>query len=695
MNKFIKFAGLTLAIVFVAFAAFGTNKASAATCVFTGSLTIGASGAEVTCLQEYLISAGYSIPAGATGYFGTQTQSAVAAWQTAHNVAPAAGYFGPLSQATYATLMSAMGSGSGSTTFSPGCTSAVGFSSTTGLPCTSVVTTYPAGCTSTAGFSPTTGMSCSSGMSALPAGCTSTSGFSPTTGASCSGGSTPNVVEGGAGDITLDDLSDFSGEEVGEDQEDAEVMAFNVEADDGSDVSIDSIKVEFYQDDTDSSQDFTDYAQSVSVWLDGEMVGEADAEDFSESSDYYSKSISLDGAIVDAGDDKDFTIAVTALSNLDSGDIDDDNWSVDLLSVRFTDGDGVTTTTDADTEKVDGSGTYEKDFDFASFASSADIDLKVSVDGDEDDINDTHIIDVDTGDDTENVEVLAFTLEAEGDSDITLNDLPITITTTGETDESAIVINAHLLRDGEEIASEDVPSGGAVTFEDLDEVIDAGDTAKFSIAVDLQDTDGALDNGDTVMAAITSTNADAIDADDETGEQLSDSETSGAATGNAHTVLDKGIMVTFVDSSYVKTSSDTSGINETVEFTLEFDVTAFDGDAYVESSCIDNATPSASHTTDVVVSLDGDANGDNTSCTDINSTGDEGTGFEVLEGQTETFTVTILGNGGEAGGAGTSVTFTARLESIGYKMNSDAAGDTQYAVNLADFHSDAVTVFDR
>ncbi|PJA94334.1 hypothetical protein CO131_01945, partial [Candidatus Kaiserbacteria bacterium CG_4_9_14_3_um_filter_50_16] len=50
-------------------------------CSFSRSLTIGSTGADVTCLQNALIAGGFSIPAGATGYFGTQTRAAVASWQ--------------------------------------------------------------------------------------------------------------------------------------------------------------------------------------------------------------------------------------------------------------------------------------------------------------------------------------------------------------------------------------------------------------------------------------------------------------------------------------------------------------------------------------------------------------------------------------------------------------------------------------
>ena len=79
----------------------GSAPSSASSCTFTRDLTMGAKGADVTCLQQALIAAGYSIPAGATGYFGGQTQAAVKAWQTAAGVSPAAGYFGPKSRAAF------------------------------------------------------------------------------------------------------------------------------------------------------------------------------------------------------------------------------------------------------------------------------------------------------------------------------------------------------------------------------------------------------------------------------------------------------------------------------------------------------------------------------------------------------------------------------------------------------------------
>lgn len=78
---------------------------NSSTCSFTRDLTVGSQGTDVSCLQQYLSSTGhYSFSGGATGYFGPVTASAVARWQSANGVAPAAGYFGSVSRAKFAAL---------------------------------------------------------------------------------------------------------------------------------------------------------------------------------------------------------------------------------------------------------------------------------------------------------------------------------------------------------------------------------------------------------------------------------------------------------------------------------------------------------------------------------------------------------------------------------------------------------------
>ena len=68
-------------------------------------LEYGMEGEDVRMLQELLMREGYEIPAGATGYFGFQTEYALDAYQVANNIAPRGGYFGEITRAQ----MSAVG----------------------------------------------------------------------------------------------------------------------------------------------------------------------------------------------------------------------------------------------------------------------------------------------------------------------------------------------------------------------------------------------------------------------------------------------------------------------------------------------------------------------------------------------------------------------------------------------------------
>jgi peptidoglycan hydrolase-like protein with peptidoglycan-binding domain len=75
-------------------------------CSFTRDLTTGSTGADVTCLQNYLTGTGhFTFSGGATGYFGPITQAAVAAWQAANGITPPAGYFGPISRGAYNSMV--------------------------------------------------------------------------------------------------------------------------------------------------------------------------------------------------------------------------------------------------------------------------------------------------------------------------------------------------------------------------------------------------------------------------------------------------------------------------------------------------------------------------------------------------------------------------------------------------------------
>ncbi|MBI2023869.1 peptidoglycan-binding protein [Candidatus Giovannonibacteria bacterium] len=90
-----------------------TPPAQTGNCNFTRSLTVGSTGSDVTCLQQYLNSSGFTVAASGAGspgnettYFGPLTRTAVGKWQQNYGITPAAGYFGPISRAKYVSLVS-------------------------------------------------------------------------------------------------------------------------------------------------------------------------------------------------------------------------------------------------------------------------------------------------------------------------------------------------------------------------------------------------------------------------------------------------------------------------------------------------------------------------------------------------------------------------------------------------------------
>lgn len=88
-----------------------TGGSGATACTFTRDLTIGVTGDDVKCLQQYLNSKGFTVSATGAGsvgnestYFGAKTAAAAGKWQAANGVTPSVGYFGAKSRAKYAAI---------------------------------------------------------------------------------------------------------------------------------------------------------------------------------------------------------------------------------------------------------------------------------------------------------------------------------------------------------------------------------------------------------------------------------------------------------------------------------------------------------------------------------------------------------------------------------------------------------------
>ncbi len=611
-------AGLALVASTFAFAV-TPIAAQAEGTTFSMDLTIGSTGADVTALQNWLIGKGFSIPAGATGYFGTQTQAAVAAFQAANGIAPAVGYFGPITRAK----VNGMG---GSTT----------------------------------------------------------------------GGSTGGDDSDFGGDEEgylddLDQISSFSTEEVGEDEEDAGVLGMEMEAVD-ADQKITRVTVEI--DTPTGNDDLEDLITDVSLWLDDEEIGRMEVDEASHdaSADEYTfRFTGLDGIIAE-GEVGELVVAVTGVSNLDTGD-SGDGWTVAIPAdgIRAVSPNGVDDTYAALTDET---------FTVASFATANDVELEVSIG---DDSPEGQVVNVDTTSDTDNVELLQFTIGADG-SDINVTEIPVTLTVAGVADVDLIVNQLTLEIDGEEYNENVVTStvtAATVTFDDLDLDIEDGDEILVTVTADLNDEESTFGDGDTVKAEVTATNTDYIEAEDQSGEDISNTDATGTALGDYMALYDVGIMVTLVSTEESVVDGGVNGYDGTGTFEIVFDVEAFDGDVYVSDSATATTAATIPDTTVTsagvryLIDRAGTATTDDLS-TVVTFSEESGTvtdsgvtnGVKVTEGSVGRFTLTATRTNDNTGDAGL---FRALLKAITW-ATTDASTQNVYDFNLDDYKTDSVSI---
>ncbi len=619
MKKFLIASGVAV----LAFASIAGAQGTA----FNTNLTVGSTGSDVVALQTWLIANGYSIPsiasgAAAKGYFGSQTKAAVQAYQTAKGI-PSTGFVGPLTR---------------------GALNAGG----------AVVTPAPVGCPV--------------GMICTPVG-----------------GGAPVVSTGGlAGtDGTISDvneLSSYSNEEVGDGQNDVKVLGMEVEASNDGDIALKSIKVSFDSTGNGGSDNLDDYIESVSVWMGSTKVGSADVSSFNEDSgNIWSKTITLNNAVVRADKTEKFYVAVDSVSNLDSGDISGDSWTVDVDSIRFEDGSGVVTS-DTTTGDIDG---MDVAIEFVSFSSAADTELKISTDTSAS--PEADMVAVDESDNTDNVPLLVGKFKLEGTSDAVIDEIPVTLTVTGATDVDAVTGSVTLVLDGEEYTesvSTNSVTSATITFDNLDFDLAAGKTITFKVLADINDIEtGTFDEGDTLTASLTSTNRDYMDVENEEGDQLSDSsEKSGTATGEAQEFRTNGVVLNLLSTS--ATVSDGASANtDTGTFEIKFGVKAIGDTIYVASTSayiFKGSVATTSNSMSLILENDSDseetANGN----------------FLIEEGDVENFTMTVtvplLGNSSSTG------SYQVRLAGLGWDTADNAVATQQYTSNLDDFKTKYISL---
>jgi hypothetical protein len=598
-----------------------TGTSSSSSYTFTRDLTLGSTGADVVELQKILVAGGYlQLPTGVSmGYFGAMTKTAVAKWQAAVGIAPAAGYFGPMSRAKIA----------GSTT-------------------TTTTTTT----------------------------------------------TTNSDLKGGAGDVTVTEKSSGVEDEIVEGDEEVKVLGVEVEAD-GSDIEVTSVRVEFEHDGAGSDR-LDKYVDEVQIMFGDEVVGTADVDDFSESSDVYSRNIAVSDVVIDEDEEEMLYVSITASSNIDSDDLGED-WEVALGQIRFEDATGAILT---DSTGTGVNGSITETFSFEDLSTSGDVELKVTEDDEE--INDARTVQADDSNDTNDVEILSFAIEAEG-SEMFLNDIDFDITSVGA-GVTEIANDFTLLMDGEEVGQVTIDTGNSfasssdttrtITFTDLDDddvVIEKDGSVSFVLTADINDVDGGFTNGDSLSAELTASTD--IDADDENGDTVTD--LTGSASSEAIAFAATGLMIDQSTTASTKTSVlnlDTTSTDNQGVFEIYFDVTAFDDTAFIALTATTTSTTAGAAgaygyietvgNNDVAVST-----GTTTATLERVSGGTvTGNYVRINDGQKATFKLTVTTD------VAATNDFRAQLGQVNFATSATAGTSSQSAVPTSDYQSPSMNI---
>lgn len=584
----------------------GSGVASAGGCVSIAQpLTMGSTGADVTALQNFLIGAGESIPAGATGYFGTQTQGALASWQAKNGVAPAVGYYGPITKA------------------------------------------------------------------AIDAACVPGDDDDD----DMDDDDDSSMELSGEADLENVEIDDAEDDEVEEGAEDAPIAELTIEFADG-DAEISRLDIRLDNASASGNPDAWDVFDEVSLWVDGDKVADIDAGDEDEYLDEDEGTLRFSGLDLIAEEDEELEIVIAAnINNVDSDELG--SWDVSVDSIRFFDADGVATTED-DQFDLDGQG-GGSNASITVVEEGGDDELIVKTSSNDPDAS---TLQVEDDKDSDWYTVFVFDLDTDdSENDISIESVPVKVTVSSTTFNN-IVDDYELVIDG--VSIDDVATytdGATVTLVfdvDGDVEIDAGDRVEAELNLKFNSISSALE-GTTVMAQVD--NADGIDA--EGADDLSASQLSGAATGEAHSLRTMGIDTEMTDDSASKLSVDGAD-NDTATFEIEVEVTAFEQDVYIDVdpansisySLVDGTGATATSGSQVVV---------------LSSSADEVSGyFEITEGSTETITLQVTYTPGEDASA------RLQLNSITFDDDSTGSGNTSTQTTLpaTDYRTAIITITD-
>jgi peptidoglycan hydrolase-like protein with peptidoglycan-binding domain len=413
-----------------------------------------------------------------------------------------------------------------------------------------------------------------------------------------------------------------------------DVLGFDLEADDNSDLDVTSVKVVITTDAGESSR-LSKYLDSVAITVDGDEVGSADASDFSRDGSVSTATISLDDVVVEAGEETRFYVSLTAADSINDAELDA-SLNVEVTRVRVEDANGAVLTEDL------ASGDVVADVTFEDAAANDDARVKSSTD-----TRDAGLLKVDANTKSDDFDVLTFKFDVDEDSsDLTVLEVPVEfeianagsgalaiedfiqdmwIEVDGQSyDDYEWGTNVSIAGSATEVAT------ATVTIDEGDLEIAAGDVVDAMVYVVLAEQSGNYDEGTTLTASVTGAD---ITAENTEGDVF---DVAGTVNGETQTAQ---ISAATVDN-FKWVVNNTGNI---IDFF--FTVTAEDEDFDVLSASIASSTAGTATTSAGVLTK---------------STGDADSisgGFTVLDGDTATFRVRYSLTG--SNGAYREVTLTS------------------------------------
>ena len=441
----------------------------------------------------------------------------------------------------------------------------------------------------------------------------------------------------GDGDLRTFEIDEADDMDIKEAAASAEVAELTLKATDG-DLELNRLDIALVADLANTEDDPWDVFEAASLWVDGKRIAERKIDDRKDYQNEDEGTVRFSNLKLILEEDEEVTIIVTlSLQNGIKGAGSNADWDLSVERLRYTNADDFTTD-DTNTgdlgEAVTFSIVERGDGEELKFSLSENSPIERS-------------IVVKTDRKTNNKTILEYTVQAL-DNDIELDQLYVNVETGGANFDDVVSdvrlkINGYNFKRDETISTGSYSNTNVLLRFDINKkiTIDEDDKEVIEVVVDFK-SQQAYSNGESIIARITAAERDMTEAEGDDDVR----DFSGTVVGKVQTLISDGVYAQVGEARF---STDTQGSNDTTGiFTAEFKLTAVEGDFYIKDFA---STTASDGTGGVQFSIDTTAGTPASVSASLSSSADERTPgvFMLREGDTETFTLTVVVDAVKAG----------------------------------------------